>query len=336
MRAHPLIAEYQRMPEILIATLPSAGHAEPLRTVAADLVGRGNSVTVLTGAAHPGRQTEELRTALDERHHDAVIVDHGVTGVIPLLGSELPPVLCYLPAPMTPTSLRDIGALVDRLIVPTVPSFEYPHADLPAGVRFVGVVRPRPPDGFVPPPWWGELDGAHPVVHVAQSSVDDRDLSRLVEPTVTALADSDVTVVVSTGGRDGGALGIPVPANAFVADHLPHDLLLPKVDVLVTDGDYTTVQRALAAGVPVIVAGRTGYRAEVAARVARSGAGINLQTGTPSPDAVAAAVHRIRSEAGFLRNARTMEAAFARRDGVAEIAALVDEVVGDRARPYVN
>ncbi|MGB3229693.1 MAG: nucleotide disphospho-sugar-binding domain-containing protein [Mycobacterium sp.] len=324
------------MPEILIATLPSAGHADPLLTVAADLMGRGNSVTVLTAAAHPGHQTEELRSALDERHPDAVIVDHGVTGIIPLLGAGLPPVLCYMPAPVMPASLRDVGALVDQLIVPTVPSFEYPHSDLPAAVRFVGVVRPRPPDGFVPPAWWGGLDGARPVVHVTLGTSETGDLSQLVEPTVTALADSDVSVVVSTGGRDVGALGAPVPANAVVADHLPHELLLPKVDVLVTDGDYTTVQLALAAGVPIVVAGRTGYRAEVAARVARSGAGINLQTGAPSPTAVAAAVHRVRGEAGFLRNARTMEAAFARRDGVAEIAALVDEVVGGRARPYVN
>ena len=324
------------MPEILIATLSSTGPAEPLLTVAADLAGRGNRVTVLTGAAPPGRQTEELHRALGERHHDAVIVDYGFTGIIPLLGAGLPPVLYYMPAPVMPASLRDVGGLVDRLIVPTVPSFEYPHSDLPAGVRFVGVVRPRPPDGFVPPPWWGELDGARPVVHVTQGTADNRELSQLVEPTITALADSDVTVVVSTGGRDVGALGVPVPANAFVADCLPHDLLLPKVDVLVTDGDYATVQLALAAGVPVVVAGRTGGRAEVAARVARSGAGINLQTGAPSPTAIASAVHRVRSEAGFLRKARTLEAAFARRDGVAEIAALVDEVVDERARRCVN
>jgi len=66
--------------------------------------------------------------------------------------------------------------------------------------------------------------------------------------------------------------------------------------------------------------------------VAWSGAGINLKTGTPSPAAVRSAVHRIRSDGRYLRNARRLEAAFARADGVAEIAALVDEVVDERLR----
>ncbi|CAA0134951.1 4'-demethylrebeccamycin synthase [Mycolicibacterium vanbaalenii] len=363
------------MPEILVATLSSAGRAEPLFSVAGDLVGRGHRVTVMTGVAHAESvrqlgarlhplpatadgepsshtagagpddfsrrlpcQTVEFRRALGERRYDVVIMDYGLSGIVPLLSgaaTAVPPVLCYTPTPAVPAQLLEVGALFDRLIVPTVPSFEYPHNDLPASLRFVGVVRPRPPDGFVPPAWWAELDGARPVVHVTQGT-DNGDLSQLVEPCISALADSDVTVVVSTGGRDPGALGIPLPANAFVAEHLPQDLLLPKVDVLVTDGGYATVQPALAAGVPIVVAGSTGDRAEVAARVAWSGTGINLQTGTPSPAAIAAAVQRIRSEAGFLRNARRLEADFARRDGVAEIAALVDEVVGERAQRWAN
>jgi MGT family glycosyltransferase len=336
-------------------------------------------------------QSAELCRALTEQRFDAIIVDYGFFGILPLLlggRAELPPVLYYTPTPLMlssrdtapsglglppattatgrlaqrgltvlsqkvllrtaqraadrmltglgaqrlPVPLLDVGALADRLIVPTVPSFEYPRSDLPASVRFVGVVRPRPSDDFVTPPWWAELDGDRPVVHVTQGTVDNHDLSRLIEPTITALADSDVTVVVSTGGRDVSAIRVPIPANTYVAEYVPHDELLPKVDVLVTNGGYGAVQRALAAGVPIVVAGSTEDKPEVAARVAWSGAGINLKTGTPSPAAVRSAVHRIRSDGRYLRNARRLEAAFARADGVAEIAALVDEVVDERLR----
>ncbi|HEY9263408.1 MAG TPA: nucleotide disphospho-sugar-binding domain-containing protein, partial [Mycobacterium sp.] len=336
-------------------------------------------------------QAAELRRALSEQHYDAIIVDYGFFGILPLLlgdRADLPPVLYYTPTPLMlssrdtaptglglppatgpagrmlhrgltllsqqvllrnaqrtadgmlislgarrlPVPLLDVGALADRLIVPTVPSFEYPRSDLPAGVRFVGLVRPRPSDDFVAPPWWPELDGSRPVVHVTQGTVDNRDLSRLIEPAIAGLAHADVTVVVSTGGRDAGEIAVPIPANTYVDEYVPHDQLLPNVDVLVTNGGYGAVQRALAAGVPVVVAGSTEDKPEVAARVAWSGAGINLRTGTPSPAAIASAVHQIRSDVRYLRNARRLEAAFARHDGVAEIAALVDEVVRERSR----
>lgn len=334
-------------------------------------------------------QAAELCTALGRRRYDAVVVDYGFFGILPLmLGGcpDIPPVLYYTPTPLLlssrdtaptgmalppprtvacralyrgltlvsqkvllrtaqraanemlislgarplPVPLLDAGALADRLIVPTVPSFEYPRSDLPSGVRFVGVVRPRPCDHFVAPRWWAALDADRPVVHVTQGTVDNRDMSRLIEPTITALADADVTVVVSTGGRDAGALAVPIPANTYVAEYVPHDRLLPKVDVMVTNGGYGAVQRALATGVPLVVAGSTEDKPEVAARVAWSGAGINLKTGTPSGATVKAAVRRICTDDRYLRNARRLEAAFARRDGVAEIAALVDEVIRER------
>ncbi|WP_370499712.1 nucleotide disphospho-sugar-binding domain-containing protein [Mycolicibacterium sp. jd] len=238
--------------------------------------------------------------------------------------------LTSMGVPRLPVPLLDAGRLADRLIVPTVPSFEYPRSDLPEGVRFVGLVRPRSADRFVTPPWWEVLDADRPVVHVTQGTVDNRDLSRLIEPTITALADTDVTVVVSTGGRTRDSIRVPIPANTHVCEYIPHDRLLPKVDVMVTNGGYGGVQRALAAGVPLVVAGSTEDKPEVAARVAWSGAGINLDTGTPSADAIRSAVVRLRSDDRYLRNARRLEAAFARQDGIAEIAALIDELVGVR------
>ena len=96
---------------------------------------------------------------------------------------------------------------------------------------------------------------------------------------------------------------------------------------MVTNGGYGAVQRALSTGVPLVVAGNTEDKPEVAARVAWSGAGINLRTGTPTPGAVRAAVRKVLSDGRYLRRARELEAAFARRDGVAEIAAMVDEVI---------
>jgi UDP:flavonoid glycosyltransferase YjiC (YdhE family) len=83
-------------------------------------------------------------------------------------------------------------------------------------------------------------------------------------------------------------------------------------------------------GVPLVVAGNTEDKPEVAARVAWTGAGINLKTGTPSVGVIRKAVRKVLGDGRYLRSARDLEAAFARRDGVAEIAALVDEVIAER------
>ena len=138
--------------------------------------------------------------------------------------------------------------------------------------------------------------------------------------------------MATTGGRDISQLKLALPMNTFVAEYIPHDLLLPKVDVMVTNGGYGAVQRALSMGVPLVVAGNTEDKPEVAARVAWTRAGINLRTGTPTPGAVRAAVREVLNDGRYLGAARKLEGAFARRDGVAEIAALVDEVIGEHSK----
>ncbi len=233
--------------------------------------------------------------------------------------------------PRLPVFVLDCGTLADRLIVPTIPEFEYHRSDLPAHVRFVGAVNPLPSDDFVTPPWWNQLNGGRPVVHVTQGTVDNADLTRLVEPTIEALAGEDVTVVVTTGGRPVSQIGIPLPANTFVAEYLPHDVLLPMVDVMVTNGGYGAVQRALSDGVPLVVAGQTEDKPEVAARVEYFGAGVNLRTGTPTPSEVRRAVREVLDNATYRSTARRLQSAYAERDSITDIAAVVDEVITESA-----
>ncbi len=240
---------------------------------------------------------------------------------------SLTAMLEVLGLPEPPTFVLDSGVLADRLIVPTIPDFEYPRSDLPAHVRFVGAVTPTPATGFVPPDWWYRLDEGRPVVHVTQGTVDNADLGRLIEPTIAALAGEDVTLVVSTGGRPVDRIRTPLPANTVVTEFVPHDMLLPKVDVMVTNGGYGAVQRALIAGVPLVVAGNTEDKPEVAARVEWFGAGVNLRSGTPSP----AAVHRaVLTNNTYRTAAMSLGKAYARRDGVAEIAGVIDETMAER------
>ena len=133
------------------------------------------------------------------------------------------------------------------------------------------------------------IDGSRPVVHVTQGTIANRDYRQIIAPTLEALADDDLLVVVSTGGRPLDTLP-PLPANARAATYLPYDALLPRTDVYVTNGGYGGVQYALRYGVPIVTSSGQEDKPEVAGRIAWSGVGRRLKTETPSPAAVGAAV----------------------------------------------
>jgi UDP:flavonoid glycosyltransferase YjiC (YdhE family) len=204
----------------------------------------------------------------------------------------------------------------------TVPGFEFDRGDLPSNVHLVGIQPTRSAPDWQPPEWWSELDGARPVVVVTQGTLANHDFSELVEPALTALADLDVTVVAALG-RDPSVLTIPVPANARVAEFIPFDQLLPKASVFLTNGGIGGLQQALAAGVPVIVAGETEDKPANAARVKYHGLGIDLGTATPDPAAIAAATTSLLQDAATADNVRRIAKVYAEHDALTEIERLL-------------
>ncbi len=145
-----------------------------------------------------------------------------------------------------PVGFMDGLRLGDAVVQFTVPEFEYPRSDLPDTVHFVGPMSRTQSSDMPLPEWWGDLDGSRPVVHVTQGTIANDDLGQLVKPTIEALADEDVLVVVSTGGRDPGeALQEPLPSNVRMASYLPYDRLLPRTSVMVTNGGYGGVPYAM-------------------------------------------------------------------------------------------
>ncbi|MFF0488038.1 glycosyltransferase [Nocardia sp. NPDC004068] len=224
----------------------------------------------------------------------------------------------------------DWPAGADRLVQFTVPEFEYPRAGLPETVRFVGpVARSRPSDVPVPE-WWGDLDDGRRVVHVTQGTVATGAWN-LIEPTVRALADENVTVVVSTGGRALDTLPRDLPANVRVAEFLPYDKLLPRTDVFVTNGGYGGVHYALEHGVPIVVAGRTEDKTEVSARVSWSGVGIDLRTDTPPPRRIATAVRTLLTDERYRLRAKEIGAAIRTSPGPDAVHDIVADALRDTA-----
>jgi MGT family glycosyltransferase len=222
--------------------------------------------------------------------------------------------------------------LPDCYLQLTGESFEYPRSDLPETVRFVGPLLAPPTKAFDPPGWWADLDGGRPVVLATQGTLANEDFGQLIGPTLTGLAGEDVLVIATTGGPPVEAIPVPIPANGRATVFAPYDRLLPKVDVFVTNGGYGSVNYALSLGVPIVVAGDTEEKPEIAARVAWSGAGINLGTGQPRPEQIRDAVRAVLSDPRYRRRAQAMQADFARCDARREIAAILEDLVPRQQR----
>ncbi|TNC12979.1 glycosyltransferase family 1 protein [Methylobacterium terricola] len=252
------------------------------------------------------------------------------------VGRRLAAVLAEFGYRSPPWPLFDaVVRLADTYLQLTAPGFEYPFA-YPSTVRFVGAL-PIVPGQALLPPWAGDLDGSRNVVLVTQGTVANHDFGLLVGPALAGLAgEPDVLTVVTGGGRGldaiRDAVAGAVPANARLASYLPFEWLLPRIDAMVTNGGYGSVNQALGVGIPLVGAGLTEDKAEVNARIAWSGAGIDLATNAPTPEAIRRAVRTVLDEPGHRRTARRLAAELAGYDAKTEILHVLARYGGSRSR----
>jgi MGT family glycosyltransferase len=230
--------------------------------------------------------------------------------------------------PLEMSVLDAVEYLPDIHLQLTAPSFEYPRPDLPSSVRFVGAL-PITPNQARLPAWADDLDGSKRIVLVTQGTVSNHDFGQLVEPTLRALAaEPDILVVVTSGGRPIESIQGPIPENVRLASYLPFEWILPKVDVLVTNAGYNTVNQALSFGVPIVAAGLTEDKADVSARVEWTGVGINLRTNAAEVGPLRVAVRAILDEPHYRARAAAMAKDFARIDTRGEVLRIADELAG--------
>lgn len=218
----------------------------------------------------------------------------------------------------------------------THPDFEYPRSDMPPQVHFTGPLLPDVPADFVPPAWWDEMvNTSRPVVHVTQGTLSN-DPEELIIPTLRALANEDVLVVATTGGKPVESINLnPLPANVRLERFIPHAELLPYVDVMITNGGYNGVQVALAHGVPLVAAGASEDKPEIANRVQWSGVGVNLKTNRPTTTQISEAVRTILQNERYKQRAHEMKVNFAKLNGALRATVLLEQLAVTQ-RPVLN
>jgi UDP:flavonoid glycosyltransferase YjiC (YdhE family) len=227
--------------------------------------------------------------------------------------------------PLSMNLFESVVALADTYMQLTAPSFEFPRDTLPPAVHFVGAL-PIIPNQAPLPSWAHELDGSRKVVLVTQGTVANHNFGLLVAPTLAALANEpDLLVVVTAGGRPIETIPGPIPRNARLASYLPFEWVLPKVDVFVTNGGYGSVNQAMSFGIPLVTAGLTEDKADVNARVAWSGVGIDLATNEPTPQQLREAIRTVLDTPHYRVHASLMAEEFGMIDTRSEILRIITQ-----------
>ena len=192
-----------------------------------------------------------------------------------------------------------------------IPSIEYSRSDAPPTLQFAGGLPKGHRDPLaIFPSWWSEItqNTTKRIVAVSQGTIC-LDYTELIIPTIDGLKDrSDIILVVALGRR-GATLpeGTVIPENTRVVDFIPFDDLFPYCAAFITNGGYGAVQHAISIGVPMIIAGATEEKPEIAARAEWAGVAINLRTGRPSGEQMQLAVEEIFDNGKYKAKSRELE-----------------------------
>jgi len=147
------------------------------------------------------------------------------------------------------------------------------------------------------------------VVAVSQGTVDNTDPTKLIVPTLEALAHGPHVVVATTGGVQTAELrsrfGAP---NVVIEDFIDYDELFPHVAVFVSNGGFGSMLAALRQGVPVVGAGKREGKNDNNARIDHNRLGVDLRSERPKPARIAAAVERVLKNPHITTNVARLRA----------------------------
>jgi len=190
------------------------------------------------------------------------------------------------------------------------PGFEYQRSDISDHIYFAGPLLPftKKKEGQG---WYNEkLRQYDKVILVTQGTVE-KDVDKLIIPTLEAFKNSDCLVIVTTGGSGTEELrkNYSYP-NIIVEDFIPFDDVMPYTDVYVTNGGYGGVLLSIQNQLPMVVAGVHEGKNEINARVGYFELGINLKTEKPSVLQLRKSVEEILSNDKYSNNVKLLSEEF--------------------------
>lgn len=207
------------------------------------------------------------------------------------------------------------------------PGFEYYRSDIGNNIRFVGPLLP-----YATPkteqPWFDKrLNQYDKIILVTQGTVE-KDVKKIIVPALEAFKDTDVLVLVTTGGSGTKELRERYPqANLVIEDFVPFGDVMPYADAYISNGGYGGVLLAIEHEVPCVVAGVHEGKNEICARVGYFNLGINLRTEVPQPDQIKSSVVEILNNQHYKRNVIRLAKEFSKYNANKLTASYINEIL---------
>jgi MGT family glycosyltransferase len=175
-------------------------------------------------------------------------------------------------------------------------------------------------------PWEG-LTG-EPLIYASMGTVMNGrvDVFRTIVAALTK--HKDLQLVLSVGDRvDLDQIG-PAPKNAIIVKRAPQLELLKRSSVCITHAGLNTVLESLAQGVPQVAIPVTHDQPGVAARIADKQTGVVTSLDNLTAEHLSTLLNEVLSNPTYRANARKLQKAIAKANGLSVAADLIEESLG--------
>jgi MGT family glycosyltransferase len=191
-----------------------------------------------------------------------------------------------------------------------VPGFEYKRSDLGKNIRFTGALLPYKSTANTTKWQHAKLSKYNKVILATQGTVE-KDITKILVPTLEAFKNSDCLLIVTTGGSSTKQLQEKyAQSNIIIEDFIPFDEIMPHANLYITNGGYGGVLLAIQHKLPMIVAGVHEGKNEITTRVGYFKLGIDLKTETPEAAKIKEAAEKIFSDDNYARNVKKLATEF--------------------------
>ncbi len=201
--------------------------------------------------------------------------------------------------------------------------FDFPRKRLPSGFHYLGPWFDDRPSGSPFP--FEHLNGK-PLIYASLGTLQSKD-HRFFRLIAAACAGLDAQLVLSLGDVSGKDVPT-LPGKPLVVNYAPQIELLSRAALTITHAGMNTTQQSLYFGVPMVAIPLAHDQPAIAARIARTGAGIVIPPRRLSPARLRGAVESALARDSKCReNALRLKGAIQRAGGVERAADLVEQAV---------
>jgi len=253
----------------------------------------------------------ERRLRFAAINHIAWVREGGCAGFLNSIAASLP-------GPAAGSTFFDLLERAPLVLATSYPQFAT-QADFAAHIHFVGPIR----EPVVHGPW-PRRSADRPFVLVSLSSMFQGQESTL-RNICEALSALPIEVLVTTG-RGIAPDALPVSDNVEARSFVPHDAVLPSVDLVVTHAGLGTLMYSAGAGKPTLCLPNGRDQNDNAARVEALGLGRALSP-EAAPAEIGGAVMDMLGDKAFCAASRSFAAGVSRFGELAHAADLIEQAV---------